>query len=232
MKTRFIFIPVLIFLVLLSACTGDAVDVSEVEFEFTEEEAAESFSEEGFEFSDEEALGIDNEPGFEFDDDNRDDQPGMDFNDDEGDDPPGMDFDDDEALNLSDLPDQLFPPVGASNWLINHHAGTAACPSQTIPIWGSEPEMVTITLGAESQSLIVSGMEGGPEIFYLLEQSGPSGSIYNGYYQPPGASSEVHYQILFSSLADGIFADYLFGSISAEEQGCKISRDFDGSRVD
>lgn len=219
MKPRFIFLPLLIFVVLLSGCAGDAGGDSDVGFEFTDEEAAEPLSVEGFDFSDDEALVVDNEPGFVFDEN-------------EGDDLPGMDFDDDEGLNLSDLPDQLFPPIGVSNWLINHHDGTATCPSQTIPIWGNEPEVVTIRLGAEAASLVVSGMEGEPEIFYLLEQSGPGGSIYNGYFQPPGASSEIHYQILFSSLAEGSFADYLFGSISAEEQGCKISRNFDGNRVD
>lgn len=143
-----------------------------------------------------------------------------------------MNFDDDEALDLSDLPDHVLPPNGISNWLINHHEGTATCPNQTIPIWGSEAEMISISLGADAASLVVSGMAGEPEITYLLENSIPGGSIYNAYFQPPWASSEVHYQIFFTSLADGSMADFLYGTISAEEQGCKIARNFDGTRVD
>lgn len=222
MKTRCFFLPLLMLVVLLSACAGDATEPSDKPmegFDFTEEEAIELSDEGGFDFTEEEALDVDAELGFDFDED-------------EVDEPPGMDFDDDEAQNLPDLPDQLFPPNGASNWLIKHHDGTATCPSQTIPIWGKEPEMVTISLGADAATLVVSGMEGGPDIVYLLEGSGPGGSIYNGYFQPPGASSEIHYQILFSSVVDGSFADFLYGSISAEEQGCKISRNFDGNRVD
>jgi hypothetical protein len=219
MKTRFIFLPLLIFVVLLSACAGHAEVVSEEGFEFTEEEAADALTEEGFDFSDSEALVVDNEQGFVFDED-------------EGDDPPGMDFDDDEGLNLPDQVEDIFPPAGMTNWLIKHDDGTATCPNQTIPIWGNEPEMVTISLGAEAASLVVSGMEGGPEIFYLLEQSGPGGSLYNGYYQPPGTNAEIHYQILFTNLVDSSMADYLMGSIAAEEQGCKISRSFQGNRVD
>jgi hypothetical protein len=219
MKTKFGLFFTLILVVILSACAGDIGDVSEEGFEFTEEEAAEPVLAEGFDFTDGEALVVVDEQGFVFEED-------------EGDDVPGMDFDDDDGLELPDQDIDIFPPEGMTNWLIKHDDGTATCPSQTIPIWGNEPEMVTISLGAGAQSLVVSGMDGGPEIFYLLERSGPGGSLYNGYFQPPGATAEIHYQILFANLVDSSVADYLMGSIAAEEQGCKISRSFQGNRVD
>jgi hypothetical protein len=207
----------LIGTMIMTACAGglgnDTAEEMGDGFEFSEEEAIDLVSEKGFEFSDDEGLLIelDEEDGAEDE---------------------GFDFDDDEALDLSDQPDQILPPAGISNWMVMHADGTAVCPSMTIPIWGREPETISITVGAEAQSLIVAGMDGGPEIFYLLEQAGPGGSIYNGYYQPPGASSEIHYQILFTTFTDPMVADFLMGSITSEAEGCKISRLFDGNRID
>jgi hypothetical protein len=219
MKANLFYLVLLILSMSLTACVGDVIDVPEEGFEFTDEEAAEALPELGFDFTDDEALAVDDEPGFVFDED-------------EVGDPPGMDFDDDEALNLSDLPDHVLPPNGKSNWLIMHDDGTATCPNQTITIWGNEPVNVTISLGAEAAGLLVSGLEGGPDILLFLEQSGPYGSIYNGYFQPPGANSEFKYRIVFSSMVDASMADYLDGSITGNEQGCYISRSFQGNRVD
>ena len=219
MKSSFFYLALLIVSVSLTACVGDAIDVSEEGFDFTDGEAAEALPEQGFDFSEEEASDMEDEPGFVFDED-------------EVNEPPGMDFDDDEGLDLSDLPDHVLPPNGKSNWLINHHDGTATCPNQTITIWGNEPVTVTISLGAEAAGLLVSGFEGGPDILLFLEQSGPYGSIYNGYFQPPGANSEFKYRMVFSSMVDASMADYLDGSITGNEQGCYISRSFQGNRVD
>lgn len=219
MKSKFIFLPILVLIFLLSACAGDGGDISEDGFDFTEEEAAEALPEEGFDFADDEALPVDNEPGFV-------------FNEGEVNEPPGMEFDEDEAIDLPDLSDTIFPPEGVSNWLILHDDGTAVCPNLTIPISGNEPEMVAISLGVDAQALVVSGFEGGPDIFFLLEQSGPGGALYNGYFSPPGVNAEIHYQIVFTNLTDSSMADYLMGSITAEEQGCKISRSFQGNRID
>jgi hypothetical protein len=224
MKPKITFLSIILILVFITGCVGDASFVGEEHevslegFDFTEEEANELTSEEGLEFTDNKGLSPESQ--------------GFDFSEEEANEGSGMDFDGDEPLKLPDVPDHLLPPEGSSNWLITHDNGTATCPNNTIVIWGRQPETIKITVGAEDVSLVVSGMEGGSDMLFLFESSGIGGSIYNGYVQPPGASSEFHYQLVFTSSANDLNANYVMGSITGEEQGCRISRSFEGNRID
>ena len=199
----------------LTACVGE----TEEGFDFSEEEAREQAAEKEMVFSEDEAMDLLPNAGFDLTGDE-----------DAGEDP-GMVFDEDEAVEPSNPPDEVFPPEDTSNWQIHHDPGTVTCPNVTIPIEASPTETVSILLGAEAASLVVSGFGGGPEIFFFLLDSGPGGSLYQGFYTPPGAIEEVKYEMMFTNLSDPSKADYLMGTIAADEQGCQVSRSFYGLRL-
>jgi hypothetical protein len=218
-----------ITLFLLTACMGDAGDGAVEEMDFTEEEAALP-PEEGLDFSDEEGLSVSS--------DGEASEPGeMVFDEDEAVDldpePEGMDFDEDEALDLNQEPAELYPPEGVSTWIFEHEQAWITCEGYA-PIAGSPPESetLTITLGAEGASLVVSDLFGGNRVFYILETAGVGGATYAGFLENPSAGGDTQYRAFFYSVIDQQAADYVSGNLTAVAEGCTITRRFEGSRVD
>jgi hypothetical protein len=143
-----------------------------------------------------------------------------------------MVFDEDEGLDLSEIPDKLLPPAGISTWEVKHDPGAIDCESFTTDFPASPPETITIQADEAASALLVSGMGDGIEVFFIRVDSGPGGSFFEGLLIVPGTGSEIHYEIVFTSILDAMTSDYLFGTIRSTEQGCKVTRTFDGNRVD
>jgi len=222
MKIHKVLLIALIGVFALAACTGNTAENGEEEMMFSEEEVMDQPAEEGMEFSEEEAM---DPPGNEGSDVSEDDV---------SDEEPEMEFDEDEVDPVPTPPDVILPPEGTSNWQVTHDEGTVLCPEGniSIAIEASPPETVSILVGVDAAAMIASGLEGGPEIDFFLFDSGPGGSLYRGYFQPPGFSNEIEYEVVFTNLTDALTADYLMGTISSEEQGCVVSRSFSGNRID
>ena len=229
MKNMKIIPIILLLLVTLAACNSGQGNAPEEGFDFSEEEAAEAPPEEMV-FTEDEAEEPPSEPGFDFTEDEFANDPGS-----------GNDSNNDEDQNAepannphnpSNTADEIFPPAGVSNWVINYDAGTITCPAITPTFKESPPDTVTIEVGVDSTALIVKGMEEAPEIFFLLMNSGPGGSQYNGWYTVPDAKVEIHYQMLFTNLSDPNAADFILGDISSTTEGCQVARSFGGTRVD
>jgi hypothetical protein len=219
MKIHEITMFLLLVAVALTSCTGNAAEFAEEGMVFTEDEVKNQPAEGGMDFSDEETMDLGPSEGFDFTDDEA------------GDESEEMVFDEDEVEPLPDPPDEVLPQEGTANWQITHDPGTIICPNVNIPIEAIPPETVSILVGEDADTLVVSGFDGGPQILFFLIDSGPGGSLYRGFFTPPGASEEVQYEMLFTNLSDPSSADFLLGTISAEEQGCKVSRSFYGNRL-
>jgi len=232
-------------MITLAACTSGPGNTSEEGFDFSEEESAEAAPEEMV-FTEDEAADNDPEAGFDFTEDEAEEppsEPGFDFTEDDSADEPvsgndsnnGENQDAEPANNPpdpSDTAENIFPPEGVSNWVINYDEGTITCSTFTQTFEVSPPDTVTIELGVDAAALIVKGMGEAPEIFFLLWNSGPGGSQYDGWYTVPGDNVEIHYQMVFTNLSDPNTADYIIGNISSTTEGCQVSRGFGGTRVD
>lgn len=214
----------LIILIIISlalfACTDNIPAESEEGMDFSEEEVMDQPDEEGMDFSEEEGMDLSGpEPG--------------DLPDDEAaDEDAEMVFDEDEVEPVPDPPNVILPPEGNTNWQITHDEGTVNCPEGNISITidPSPPETVSIFVGVNADSLTVTGFGDTPEILFFLLETGPGGSRYKGYYTPPGFTEEIVYELVFTNLTDPTTADFVFGTISADEQGCDVSRSFSGNR--
>lgn len=205
----------------LFACTDNAPAESEEAMDFSEEEVMDQPVEEGMDFSEEE------------DNDLPAPEPGDLPEDEAADEDAEMVFDEDEVEPVPDPPDVILPPEGNTNWQITHDEGTVICPEGNISIKTdpSPPETVSIFVGVNADALTGSGIDGGPEILFFLMDSGPGGSFYKGYFTPPGFTEEIVYELVFTNITDPMTADFLFGTITADEQGCDVSRTFSGNRI-
>lgn len=234
MKTIKLIPIVLLFSLMLAACTSGPANTSEEGFEFSEEEVAESDPEEMV-FTEDEAEDNTADPGFDFTEEEVEEppsDPGFDFTEDAE---PGEDQEtepENDSPDPSNTADGIFPPAGFSNWVINYDEGTITCTTFTQPFEASPPDNVTIELGVDAAALVVKGMEEAPEIFFFLWDSGPGGSQYDGWYTVPGTEMEIHYQMVFTNLSDPSTADFIMGNISSTTEGCQVSRSFGGTRVD
>jgi len=216
MNIRSVSLLLLIFLFVLSACIGDAGEegdsLGEV-MDFSEEEAVPMIPEEGMDFSDDEGMSIPAEA-----------EVGV---------PDEMVFDEDEAIDINQQPEELYPPEGISSWLFEHEAAFITCSGQpSMAASQAESEILTITLGAEGASLVVSDLYGDNSVFYILENAGVGGSNYAGFLQNPSTGVDTHYKIFFYSIIDQQAADNLTGSLRSEFEECVITRKFDGYRQD
>lgn len=141
------------------------------------------------------------------------------------------DEDGEGVQSLSAIPNQvgIFPPEGTTNWLFNHDDVIATCePEGTMVISGPESENVTIRLGAEGASLVMFDLYAGAEVFYILLNADVGASNYIGQYIIPGDGIVINYEVFFTSLGDNLFADFVFGSLRSEFEGCVLTRDFSG----
>jgi len=246
-KFRFMFIFAIILLILTACFDGStgpsnegfdfsedeaADDSSEDEMDFSDEAGSENDSEQGFDFTEDDNPESSSESGFDFTEDEESEEPsdsGFDFtNDDEGEDPgPSSD---DEPTDNSNNPGQILPPEGTSTWVITYGNGTINCPNISQSIDESPPETVTITLGVDGNIIVVKGMGEAPEIFLFLLDSGSGGSRFVGYHEVPGEVSEIKYEMFFTNTAGQMAADFGWGNISNETQGCQVNREFSGQR--
>ncbi len=224
MKIRPAILPFIVLILLLTACSGDTggeVEPPGEGFDFSDEEGLVLNSEEeGFTFLDDEAFQPDSSEGFDF---SEEEAAG-----DEGNSP-------DEPRELSAIPNQaaIYPPEGTTGWLFNHDDVVANCASVgTMVISGPETENVTISLGAEGASLVMSDLYAGAEVFYILLNAGVGASNYIGQFIVPESGIVIDYDVLFTSLEDNPFADFVIGSLISEHEGCVLTRDFSGYLVD
>ena len=199
----------LILVLFISACSGFAQTSPEGGYDFTDDEGLVLTQPEGFVFTEDEADALPQEPG--------------------------MDFSDDEASRLAAGEDGVIPPIGFTTWSITHAQGTISCPQGVnIRIAASPPETVVINTGVEGAGLELSGLEGGPPLFFLQMGAGPGGSVYTAEYEAttPTGTVTISYEVLFVSNADNGVADFLMGEITSEPEGCSVARSFSGTRQD
>ena len=203
------FRPILILALLVSACSGFASNSPEGGFDFSDEEAPSLPESEGFVFTEEEVEAPPEEQG--------------------------MDFSEEEVARAADGEAGVIPPPGLSTWNITHGEGTISCPQGLIlQIPASPPETVVINTGVEGAALEISGLEGGPTVFFLQMGAGPGGSGYTAEYEAttPTGTVTISYDVLFYSNADDGVADSLVGGITSEPEGCSVERSFFGTRQD
>ncbi len=221
MKKLTLLVALLLVGILFSACTNGTSEEAQEGFDFSDEERVESSAMQGFDFTNDESSENNSNPSPDLPGDVPDNQV------------PGLNFDDDEGLVISSNNNHVLPREGLSTWLVSQGKGTATCVGNTIPIWGSEDEIVTLNVGVESAGFELNGLDGAGSMFYIQLDSGPGGSSYMTDFVPPGANSPMRYEILFTNLsAEGNVADFMMGDISGTAEGCDIYRPFQGTLQD
>ena len=249
MKKTWIGTTLILVMILLSACLPGGANPETDEMNFSEEEVQADDAQDGFEFSEEEIEDFESEDALEFTEEEVDDAETEDeVNIEEEVDEDSADSDPlpplpPESEEITEKTWQALPPAGTSTWLITNEVGYMECPNITVNIGTESQEMVEMNIGPppDLDLLLVQGLEDSGRIEFYRNLDDPETAIYQSEgYIPPGADSEVLYEIIFENLDGGELANELVGSIygvfeetvDGQTGQCKIFRSFYGELVE